>query len=78
LVLATLQLSEAVTSALTLASVGGVAGLQPRSPPEGTVRLGGVKSWMVTTSEQTLEQGLGPFTCKVSVKVLLQVAAGIT
>ena len=42
--LTALQLSEVVTSALTLASVGSEAGLQPRLLPTGTVTLGAVVS----------------------------------
>ena len=36
-----LQLSVAVTNAMTLASEGGFAGLQPRFEPVGTVTVGG-------------------------------------
>jgi hypothetical protein len=41
------QLSVAVTSALTLASVGSVAGLQPKLLPVGTVTVGAVVSTKV-------------------------------
>src|SRR5437016_4344271 len=42
------QLSVAVTRAFTLSFVGGFAGLQPRSPPAGTLVIaGGVVSMRV-------------------------------
>src|SRR5258707_10407142 len=48
LVVTELQRSLAVTCAATLASVGGLVGLQPRLPPFGTVSAGEVKSSIVT------------------------------
>jgi len=41
LMVAALQVSVAVTSDLILASVGSVAGLQPRFPPAGTLEITG-------------------------------------
>ena len=54
-VVTALQVSVEVTCAATLATVGGVAGLQPRLLPVGTVRLGRFVSIVqVTSCEQEL------------------------
>ena len=44
LVVTALQVSLAVTCAATLASVGGLVGLQPKLLPVGTVKVGTVVS----------------------------------
>src|SRR6266536_2348023 len=51
------QSSVAVTSAFTLASVGSIPGLQPRSPPAGTlVIVGATVSLTVQSFWQVLAQ----------------------
>src|SRR5258708_16243846 len=72
LVVTALQLSLAVTSSARLASVGKLAGLQPRLPPLGTTSVGGVVSKIVTVWLQVLllPQGSIAAQIRVAAKVL--------
>src|SRR5260370_42068338 len=71
LVVTALQVSLALTWDATVASVGGLAGLQPRSLPTGTVRSGGaVSALQGDATGLRVALGRPPVAVTVNVRVM--------